>query len=131
MLNMGGSFGQATQNTGAIHFRCPGDLQPVSNAVPTAIGALKYICRKNAGNPLTSRANAIVTINKFRPVFTRVVLGNNIRKLSSESYLALEVGSIVVLGSEGENVFGSPRSVEENDKVKLWVTDMRKPGGNG
>ncbi|KAF7972870.1 hypothetical protein HWV62_16648 [Athelia sp. TMB] len=101
------------------------------NAVPTAIGALKYICRKNAGNPLTSRTNTIVTINKFRPVFTRVVLGNNIRKLSSESYLALEVGSIVVLGSEGENVFGSPRSVEENDKVKLWVTDMRKPGGNG
>ena len=128
---MGGSFGQATQDTGAIHFRCPGDLQPVSNAVPTATGPLKYMRRKNAGNPLTSRTNAIVTINQFRPVFTRVVPGNNVRKLSSESFLALEVGSIAVLGSEGENIFGSPRSVEENDKVKLWVTDMRKPGSNG
>ncbi|KZP22384.1 hypothetical protein FIBSPDRAFT_859696, partial [Athelia psychrophila] len=93
--------------------------------------ALQDYSRRQPGNSFFSALNGIITINRFRPVFTRIPLANNIRQATRDSYLAFEVNSINVLGSQGEGVFGTPKSVEEDSDVKMWADDMRKLGGNG
>lgn len=73
----------------------------------------------------------MIQIKDFRPKFTRVPPGNNVRTLSAQSYLALEVGYVDVLGSDGEGLFGNPKDIEENDKLKLWSDGLREDGGGG
>lgn len=87
--------------------------------------------RKHNGRRLTEQKNAIAVIKDFRPAFCRVPLGNNVRKLSVESYLTFEVGFVGILGAEGEGRFGNPKNVEENEKVKLWAEGLREDGGGG
>lgn len=73
----------------------------------------------------------MAVIKDFRLSFSRVPPGNNVREMSPESHLILEVGFVDILGSEGEEQFGNPKDVEEEAKVKLWVEGLRMPGGNG
>ncbi|KIM83236.1 hypothetical protein PILCRDRAFT_819474 [Piloderma croceum F 1598] len=93
--------------------------------------ALEAYSKKNNGCRLTENRNALVQIKNFRPTFCRVPIGNNVRKQSPESYLVLEVGSVEVLGSEGEGEFGNPKDIEENEKVMAWTKGLREHGGGG
>jgi hypothetical protein len=79
---------------------------------------------------LTQRRDSLVCIKDFRPIFTRVPIGNNVRKMTPESHLVLEVGYIEVIGSEGE----PGKVVQEvgmNEALKLWTEGMREDGGGG
>ena len=91
----------------------------------------KVVYRKNNGNRLTEYRNAIVQIKNFQPVFCRVPVGNNVRKLTIDYHLILEVGSIDVLGSEGEGEFGNPIDIDDNEKVMAWTKGLREHGGGG
>lgn len=64
-------------------------------------------------------------------MFSRVPPGNNVRKLTSDSHLLLEVGHVDILGSDDESQFGDPRDVEENEKVMMWTKGLREHGGGG
>jgi hypothetical protein len=79
---------------------------------------------------LTKRRESLVCIKNYRPIFTRVPVGNNIRKMTPEQHLALEVGFIEVVGGEGEK--GKPcKDAETDEKLKLWTQGMREDGGGG
>jgi hypothetical protein len=92
---------------------------------------LDVVHRKHSGNRLTEYRNAIVQIKNFRPTFSRVPIGNNVRQQSADSHLLFEVGSVDILGSEGEGQFGNPTDVEENEKVMAWTGGLREHGGGG
>lgn len=131
MSCMGHSFRQAPQNPGTVHWRRSEGVSHVSQTASGPNSHLIILFRKYSTSPLTSHLGAVVAIKDFRPVFTRIPLPNNCRTMSAESYLAFEVDSINILGSDGESIFGSPKTVEENVKVKAWADDQRKMGGNG
>jgi hypothetical protein len=77
-----------------------------------------------------NRLCALVCIKDFRPIFTRVPVGNGVRKNSSQSRLALAVGFIEVIGGEGERI-KAVQDVETNDKVRRWTEGLREDGGGG
>jgi hypothetical protein len=64
-------------------------------------------------------------------LFARIPVGNNVRKQSPDSHLLFEVGSVDILGSDGEGEFGNPKDVEENEKVMAWTEGLREHGGGG
>lgn len=87
--------------------------------------------RKYPGRSLPSFLNGILVIKTFRPTLTKVPLPNNVRKMTTQSFITLVVENVDVLGSQGEAQFGKPRDVEEEENVKAWVEGLRVPGGAG
>lgn len=63
-------------------------------------------------------------------MFSRVPLGNNVKKLSPQPRLALDIGNVRVVGSAGEDV-PSAQDVEEDAKVEMWTCGLREDGDGG
>ncbi|KJA27812.1 hypothetical protein HYPSUDRAFT_34960 [Hypholoma sublateritium FD-334 SS-4] len=79
---------------------------------------------------LTQQKGAIVTIKKFRPIFTRIP-GLDGGKPSKGSYLALECDSVSLLGSAGESTFGNPKPINNHPDMHAWSEGLDHPGGAG
>jgi hypothetical protein len=87
-------------------------------------------CLRNNARHLVNRLCALVCIKDFRPILTRVPVGNGVRKNSSQSRLALAVEFIDIVGGAGEQI-RAVQDVETNDKVRRWTEGLREDGGGG
>ncbi|EPQ56957.1 hypothetical protein GLOTRDRAFT_120355 [Gloeophyllum trabeum ATCC 11539] len=83
------------------------------------------------GRRLTEQRNALVKIKDFRPFFSRVPLGGNVKGMTKHARLALEVDFIEVVGSVAEARWGSPSDVGGVDKVRRWTEGLQQDGGGG
>ena len=45
--------------------------------------------------------------------------------------IALAVNIVHVIGSDNEGVFGSPKDIEKDEDIALWVKGLREGGGGG
>jgi hypothetical protein len=80
--------------------------------------------------PFTQLKTAIISIKRYRPMFTRVPLGGK-GGMSGEAVLAVECDVFAYIGSAGEDMFGSPKSMENNPDIYEWSNGLRKDGGAG
>ncbi|KAF8993705.1 hypothetical protein BDQ17DRAFT_1545936 [Cyathus striatus] len=85
---------------------------------------------KLQGQRLTYSKTAIISISQFKPFFGRIPLRSD-NRMSTNSYLAIECGSVVPIGSFGEAMFGSPKGIDSHPDLKLWAEGLRKDGGAG
>ena len=44
---------------------------------------------------------------------------------------ALEAGLIEIVGGDHEGIFGLPRSLEQDEDLRLWATKLREGGEGG
>ncbi|TFY80981.1 hypothetical protein EWM64_g3035 [Hericium alpestre] len=83
------------------------------------------------GKRLTAQNGAVVSIKQFQPVFRRIPVGENIQKMTKLETLALDVGSVSIIGSAHEPMFGSPQDLQCNESLQTWMEGLREPGGGG
>jgi hypothetical protein len=77
---------------------------------------------------LPQSVGALLKIKEFRPIFTRVPVGQMVKQMSQEFRLALEIGFIEVLGSAGED-FPNAKDIETDPKLQEWTCGLRGDGG--
>ena len=77
---------------------------------------------------LANRKQAIGFIGNFRPIFVRVPMGGK-NGMDQLERFALEVGLIEIVGGDHEGVFGSPRSLEQDEDLRLWANKLREREG--
>lgn len=53
------------------------------------------------------------------------------KDLSEVEHLALAIGFVHVIGAEQEGIFGSPKDIERDEDIALWVSGLREGGGGG
>ena len=51
--------------------------------------------------------------------------------MDKSEHLALAIGFVHVIGSDHEGTFGSPKDVEKDEDIALWVEGLREGGGAG
>ncbi|KAJ7733735.1 hypothetical protein DFH07DRAFT_967870 [Mycena maculata] len=78
---------------------------------------------------ITENRSALVVINKFRPVSTRIPRPTG--GMSTEAHLALNCDSVTLVGSLGESKWGNPNNIESEAALKEWSDGLRKDGGAG
>ncbi|KAF8161026.1 hypothetical protein B0H34DRAFT_699122 [Crassisporium funariophilum] len=79
---------------------------------------------------LTQHKTAIITVQNFRPIFTRLPLGDK-QRMTDSSYLAIECHTLSILGSSGEAIFGSPKPITSHVDLHLWSEGLKLDGGAG
>ncbi|TDL25936.1 hypothetical protein BD410DRAFT_836639 [Rickenella mellea] len=77
---------------------------------------------------LTDRGESLVLIGSFRPIFVRIPLKGKGKEgqLDPAPRLALEIGSVNVVGARAEGLFGNPKDLEAEPDIYLWVKEMRE-----
>ena len=63
-------------------------------------------------------------------MFSPRPLGTNARGNTTASHISLEVGYVSLVGIGG-HLFGNPRDLESDDKMREWVLGLRLDGGGG
>lgn len=71
-----------------------------------------------------------VFVAGYRPMFSPRPLGPNVVGNTHVSHISLEIGYISSLGTGG-HLFGNPRDLESDEKMKEWVLGLRQDGGGG
>jgi len=84
----------------------------------------------HSAKKLTDHKTAIVSIKNFRPFFARLPLTHK-KGMSEKAYLALDIGSVAVIGSINEDHWGNPQDVESNPNLRAWSAGLREHGGGG
>jgi hypothetical protein len=75
--------------------------------------------------------NAIFMIQNFRPICSRVPVGNNVKKMTPETHLVLDViGNVRVVGG-GREALRNAKDIEENADIMEWTCGLREDGDGG
>jgi hypothetical protein len=110
-----------------------------SKEVVSEYGAVSYGCWWLDSNPnnrigqdnILRNVNAIFTIQSFRPICSRVPVGNNVKKMTEETHLALDVvGKVKVVGG-GRETLRCVKDIEENAEIMDWTCGLREDGDGG
>lgn len=73
---------------------------------------------------------SLIFIADYRPMFSPRPLGPNILGNTDVFHISLEIGRVSLIGTGG-HLFGSPRDLESDEKMKEWVLGLRQDGGGG
>ncbi|KAL0575590.1 hypothetical protein V5O48_006375 [Marasmius crinis-equi] len=88
--------------------------------------------RRDNGERFTAHKTSIITLAKYRVILTRAPKGSGQPGLSEEAKLVLDCTEFSLIGSCGEDVWGTPRAVEKDvSEIREWETGLRKGGGDG
>ncbi len=82
------------------------------------------------GGLITNNKTALIYIENFRPMFTRVPRGRGLG-MTKSSFIALEVGSFGLMGSLNAEIWGSPRDITSDPLVLEWCKGLSDGGGGG
>ncbi|KAH9948677.1 hypothetical protein B0H21DRAFT_221496 [Amylocystis lapponica] len=82
-----------------------------------------------SGKSVTDHKSALVSVKQFCPLFRRVPLDGI--GMSSTERLVLDIGAFDLRGAFGEDLWGSPKDLENHPNIREWVMGLREHGGGG
>ncbi|KAG9316581.1 hypothetical protein JVU11DRAFT_2634 [Chiua virens] len=82
------------------------------------------------GRSIVDSRHYLIFISNFRPMFSPRPLGSKSPGNTPISHMSLEIGSVSFMGI-GAHMFGTPRDLESDPKMKEWILGLRQDGGGG